>query len=93
MFASQVVVTAVGGLMVINNEITLGTLLTFNAYIAMLYGSMQFMSWVSNWWARCVDSAQRVFEIVDAIPDVEDSEKPVNIDEFKGEIEVSRCEV
>ncbi len=89
MFGSQVVVTAVGGLMVINNEITLGTLLTFNAYIGMLYGPMQFMSWVSNWWARCVDSAQRVFEIVDARPDVEDSEKPVYMDEFKGGIEVS----
>lgn len=89
MFASQVVVTAAGGLMVIGNEITLGTLLTFIAYIGMLYGPMQFMSWVSNWWARCVDSAQRVFEIVDARPEVEDCEKPVSIADFKGEIEVS----
>lgn len=89
MFASQVLVTGAGGWMVINNEITLGTLLTFNAYIAMLYGPMEFMSWVSNWWARCIDSAQRVFEIVDAKPEVEDSENTVNVDELKGEIEVN----
>lgn len=89
MFAAQVVVTATGGIMVIHNEITLGTLLTFNAYIGMLYGPMEFMSWVSNWWARCIDSAQRVFEIVDAKPDVEDSDNSVAPNEFKGDIEVN----
>ncbi|MDO8686119.1 MAG: ABC transporter ATP-binding protein, partial [Clostridiales bacterium] len=89
MFAAQVVVTATGSIMVIHNEITIGILLTFNAYIAMLYGPMEFMSWVSTWWARCIDSAQRVFEIVDAKPDVEDSDNPVSLDEIKGEIEVS----
>ena len=89
MFFAQIVVTAVGGIMVQNSEITLGTLLTFNAYLAMLYGPMEFMSWVSNWWSRCIDSAQRVFEIVDAKPEVEDSPNPADIDEIKGEIKVS----
>jgi ATP-binding cassette, subfamily B, bacterial len=89
MFGAQVAVTAVGGVMVINGQLTLGTLLTFIAYIGMLYGPMEFLSWVSNWWARCIDSAQRVFEIVDARPDVEDCEDPVVPDQFTGDIEVS----
>jgi ATP-binding cassette subfamily B protein len=88
MFLGQVVVTAYGGVMVINGEISLGTLLTFIAYLTMLYGPLEFMSWVSNWWARCVDSAQRVFEIIDATPDVEDPEDPVVIENLNGEIDV-----
>ncbi|NLB42899.1 MAG: ABC transporter ATP-binding protein, partial [Clostridiales bacterium] len=46
------------------------------------------MSWVSNWWARCVDSAQRVFEIIDAKPDVSDPEESVILDRIRGDIEL-----
>ena len=88
MFFGQVVVTAVGGMMVLRGEITLGTLLTFIAYLSMLYGPLEFMSWVSNWWARCVDSAQRVFEIIDAKPDVAEPEDPIVPESFNGGIEV-----
>ena len=74
--------------MVLKSEITLGTLLTFIAYLSMLYGPLEFMSWVSNWWARCVDSAQRVFEIIDAEPDVVEPENPVVLDKIRGDIEL-----
>ncbi|MCL2002446.1 MAG: ABC transporter ATP-binding protein/permease [Oscillospiraceae bacterium] len=89
MFLGQVLVTAYGGVMVVNGDISLGTLLTFIAYLSMLYGPLEFMSWVSNWWARCVDSAQRVFEIIDATPDVEDPKDPVRLETFSGAIDVS----
>ena len=88
MFVGQVAVTAVGGIMVINGEITLGTFLTFIAYLTMLYGPLEFLSWVSNWWARCLDSAQRVFEIIGSKPDVEDPENPIVLEDIKGEIVV-----
>ena len=86
LFVGQVVVTAVGGMMVINGTISLGTLLAFFAYLSMLYGPLQFMSTVSNWWARCVDAAQRVFEIIDAKSDIEEPENPVTLPEFRGEV-------
>ncbi len=88
LFLGQVVITAIGGIMVINGEITLGTLLTFFAYLSMLYGPIEFMSWVSNWWSRCVDSAQRVFEIIDAKPDVVEPDNPVILKDIKGDIVV-----
>jgi len=88
MFSGQVVVTAIGGSMVLRGEISLGTLLTFIAYLSMLYGPLEFMSWVSNWWARCVDSAQRVFEIIDARPDISDPEEPVILEHIRGDIEL-----
>lgn len=88
MFFGQVIVTAIGGIMVLEGEITLGTLLTFISYLSMLYGPLEFMSWVSNWWARCVDSAQRVFEIIDAKPDITEPENPVILDRIRGDIEI-----
>ncbi|MCL2217009.1 MAG: ABC transporter ATP-binding protein/permease, partial [Defluviitaleaceae bacterium] len=88
MFFGQVAVTAVGGMMVINGEITLGTFLAFTAYLGMLFGPLQFMSTVSNWGARCVDAAQRVFEVIDAKADIEDPKNPVILKEFKGGVKV-----
>ncbi|MDD2431438.1 MAG: ABC transporter transmembrane domain-containing protein [Bacillota bacterium] len=88
MFLGQVIITAIGGIMVLEGEITIGTLLTFIAYLSMLYGPLEFMSWVSNWWARCVDSAQRVFEIIDAKPDVTEPDNPVILDKIRGNIEL-----
>ena len=88
MFLGQVVVLGVGGMMVINGEMTLGVLMTFIAYLSMLYGPLEFLSWVSNWWARCLDSSQRVFEIIDSKPDVVDPENPVNLPNLKGDITV-----
>jgi ATP-binding cassette subfamily B protein len=88
MFFGQVIVTAIGGMMVLEKTITIGTLLTFIAYLSMLYGPLEFLSWVSNWWARCVDSAQRVFEIIDAKADVAEPEDPVEIPCLRGDIMV-----
>ncbi|MCL2198225.1 MAG: ABC transporter ATP-binding protein/permease [Defluviitaleaceae bacterium] len=86
LFFGQVAVTAVGAMMVINDEISLGTFLAFKAYLTMLYGPLQFMATVSNWWARCVDAAQRVFEVLDAKAEVEEPKNPVKIDSLKGDI-------
>jgi len=88
MFLGQVIVTFVGGMMVINGEISLGIFLSFLAYLSMLYGPLEFMSTVSNWWARCVDAAQRVFEVIDAKADIEEPANPVILQDFKGEITV-----
>jgi ATP-binding cassette subfamily B protein len=91
MFIGQVVVMTIGGMMVIEQEITIGTLVTFISFLSMLYGPLEFMSWVSNWWARCVDSAQRVFEIVDAKPDIDEPADPAPITALKGDISIKNA--
>ena len=90
MFFGQVAVMSVGGMMVLRNELTIGTLVTFIAFLSMLYGPLEFMSWVSNWWARCVDSAQRVFEIIDAKPEIDEPADPAPITELKGDISIDK---
>jgi len=88
MFLGQVIVTVVGGMMVINGEISLGVLLVFLSYLGMLFGPLNFLATVSNWWARCMDAAQRVFEVIDAHADIVEPENPVHLTQMKGEIAV-----
>ena len=81
-----------GVLCITTDELTIGELLTFVVYLQMIQTPIDFLSWVSNWWARCVDSAQRVFEIMDTEPDVKDSENPLILENFRGEIELNELQ-
>lgn len=77
----------VGGRQVLGGEMTLGTLTTFLAYLGMFYGPLQFLSRIADYLARSLTSAERVFEILDADPDVQDAEDAVAIPNIAGHIE------
>lgn len=77
----QVLVMSVGALIILLSPadgFSYGKLITFTNYLAMLQGPMIFFSDVFRWWAYCMESAQRVFEIIDARPDVQESETPLH---------------
>jgi len=88
MFLGQAIVMLVGGMMVIRGEMSLGVLMAFLAYLNMLYSPLDFLSAISNWWARCMDAAQRVFEVIDAHADIVEPENPVDLPDMKGKISV-----
>lgn len=67
-------------------EMQLGTLITFVGYVGQLQGPMNFFARVPNWWADSMNSAQRIFEIIDAVPEVQEALKPVRLEEPKGDI-------
>lgn len=67
----------------------MGILLTFVGYVGELQGPMQFFSRLPNWWSDSMNSAQRIFEIIDAIPEVLEPEHPVLLGEMKGNISIS----
>ncbi|MBQ4626302.1 MAG: ABC transporter ATP-binding protein, partial [Clostridia bacterium] len=85
-------VLGVGGVMVAKGEMTTGMLLSYIVYLELLREPFDFLSWVSNWWARCADSAQRVFEICDAKPDITEKENAVSFGNLRGDIEINELE-
>ncbi len=89
---SAIVLGYGGVLCIVHKEITVGELLTFVVYLQMLQAPIEFLSWVTTWWARCVDSAQRVFEIMDTEPDVKDKDDPIILDDFKGSVELKELQ-
>jgi len=55
-----------GGGQVLDQRITLGTLMAFFSYVAVFYGPVQSLSMFSNWMTGFVSAGQRVFEVLDS---------------------------
>lgn len=82
-------VWAVGGAMFIaGSNIELGLVLTFSGYVGQLKGPLEFMSRIIRWYTNCMNSAQRMFEIIDAVPEVKEAANPVRPETLHGEIEL-----
>ncbi len=75
-------------LSVIKPQLSYGTLITFTGYVSLLAGPADFFSYIFRWWSASMNSAQRIFEILDAKPDVVETLNPTVIDEVKGEIKI-----
>jgi ATP-binding cassette subfamily B protein len=76
-----------GGRQVLTGGVTLGTLLTFIAYLSMLYGPLEFLNRVTEFLGRSLAAAERVFEILDTAPDVPDVDRPVSMPRIEGRVE------
>jgi ATP-binding cassette subfamily B protein len=70
-------------------EIELGVLITFVGYVMQLNGPMNFFSYVFRLWADSINSAERLFEIIDAIPEIKEIDNPVRLDHPRGEIDLN----
>lgn len=84
-----VLIWAFGGWRVMQGSISFGEIMTFVSYIYMLYGPLQFMNNIVNWWSSCMSAAQRIFEIQDSVSDVAEKETAVHMDQMKGDIRLS----
>lgn len=69
----------VGGHFAINKEITLGTLLAITTLLVRLYGPLTALSNVRVDVMTALVSFERVFEVLDLIPMVRDSERAVEL--------------
>lgn len=84
---SSIWVWALGVFLLLNwHSISLGVLITFVSYIAQLNGPMRFFSWVFRMWSDSINAAQRMFEIMDAVPEVVEKENPIALENPRGEI-------
>ncbi len=89
MFAVQMgslIVWYVGGLDVIAGGMTLGTLITFNAYLVMFYGPLRYISPLINWASRSMTAAERLFEVIDSQPEQLDDGKLKAMPDILGEV-------
>ena len=84
-----------GGLQVFANRtnleshgMTLGTLTMFLSYIGMLMGPLQQMTQIADWLSRSTAAAERVFEVIDAEPEVADSADAVAMPHMEGRVEM-----
>lgn len=86
LFIGNIMVWAVGGWMCVKGKISYGTLLTFVAYMNMVYGPMYFFVDMVNWGADCLNAVNRLLEVMDAVPEVMERENPVRLSEVQGRV-------
>lgn len=70
-------------------SVELGVLITFVGYVGQLNGPMNFFSRVFHMWSDSINSAQRMFEIMDAVPEIQEADNPIVLKEPKGEIQLA----
>lgn len=75
-----------GGKMILDHEMTLGALVQFTTYVAMLYEPIRWLIQIPRNLADTTVSAGKVFEILEEESDLRDIENPVSLD-IKGRIE------
>lgn len=87
---SNIWVWILGVILLMNTgNMELGILITFVGYVGQLNGPMNFFSWVFRMWSDSINSAQRMFEIMDAVPEIQEIENPVEMINPRGEIELN----
>ena len=84
---SNIWVWILGVILLLNTgSVELGVLITFVGYVGQLNGPMNFFSRVFHMWSNSINAAQRMFEIMDAVPEIQEIEDPVHMAEPRGEI-------
>ena len=86
---SSIWIWIVGVFFVLKTEqIELGVLITFVGYVSQLNGPMRFFSYVFRTFAESISAAERLFQIIDAKPEITEADNPVSMQNSKGEIEL-----
>jgi len=79
----------VGSVMVINDIITVGTIVALSAYLGQLYGLLSGLSNARVEFETALVSFERVFEVIDLPHDIEEAAEPVTLDRVHGKVELS----
>jgi ATP-binding cassette, subfamily B, bacterial len=83
------VVWAFGIWQVSRNEITVGVLTAFLAYISRFYARLDSMSRIVSVTQKAAAGAKRIFDILDHVSSVPEPVNPVHLDKIEGRIELT----
>ena len=82
------VVWAFGIWLMSRQEITVGVLIAFVAYIGRFYGRLDSMSRIVSVTQKAAAGAKQIFDILDHVSNVPEPAQPVKIDKLQGHIEM-----
>lgn len=77
-----------GGMAVLRGEMSAGMLVVFVPYVHMIYGPILDLSRFYADVQRALAAADRVFEVLDAEPEVDDAPDAIVLTEVRGEVEL-----
>lgn len=81
-----VIVLGVGAVMAVHGDLSLGTLVAFYSYLHLLYGPIGHLVEIDNVFQQAIAAGERVFELLDATPDISDAPDAVDLPAIQGEV-------
>jgi len=82
----RIIVLVYGGYLLIQQEITIGILVAFLAYLSKFFEPVANLTSLYNTIQSALAASERVFEIVDTVPEVRDSSDAKQLPRARGEI-------
>lgn len=81
-----VLVTTVGGYLVIDKSISIGTLVAFSNYLFMLIWPMRMLGWLTNMLAQCMASLGKIEALFQEQPAIKSPEHPIVPQKIQGRV-------
>lgn len=77
-----------GGRQVILGHLSIGQMLAFTALLGRLIGPVRMLGWLVNMYSQATAASQRVFEILDTQPDVQDLPGAYELPPISGHVQL-----
>ncbi|MCC6443441.1 MAG: ABC transporter ATP-binding protein [Armatimonadetes bacterium] len=82
----SIIIWGVGGRQVIGHSLSLGELIAFTAYMWQFYSPIDMLCNLNNTLQQVATAAERVFEVLDAQPEIRDAPDAVEIPRIEGDV-------
>ena len=86
MSVARMLITVVGGSMVLSGEMPLGEFITFMLYMGMFFEPIIRLTMQYTQVQRAMAGGQRIFEVLDTKPEINDAADAIELPQVKGEI-------
>ena len=81
-----VLVLGFGARMVVNDQLSLGTLVAFLSSIISFVEPLRRLTEVDNVFQQAIAAGERIFELLDEVPEIQDAPDALVLDEIEGDV-------
>ena len=85
--SANIIILYFGSLLVMDKVVEIGIITTFSLYISQLFNPIMQLSEQFNVLQSSFAAAERIFDVLDTVPTVQNTEYAKKVDKIKGEIE------
>jgi len=79
-------VLGAGAWLVIDGQLSLGTLVAFLSYVTSFYDPLRRLTEVDNTFQQAIAAGERIFELLDEAPEITDAPDAIALDEIEGDV-------
>ena len=82
----SVLVLGVGAVMVVRGQLSLGSMVAFLSYVVSFYQPIRRLTEIDNVFQEAIAAGERIFELLDEVPEIEDTPDAVALPRLRGEV-------